>query len=532
MCIVEIWGKLRMYDSRRRGLPPSRHTPNSGLLRRSFAMGNRAVSTVIAAGMTMLWFAGAAAAQAVPQGWSPSKEVLPAKAGASVAPPVPVPPPVPAPVQAEGKPQAQSSGRSKARKRNANSETDSPSLTVPIVSRAPVRREVQPVPRRRTATGRSATTSAAAKSAPAASQPKNQAASSTPAVPVPAPAQPVVAPRLEAGPQPSTPAPSTSQPAPGSPPASRRQWPVVPGPAVAAAGAGGTVATAGAAAATEAAAPSPHAWSEAEIKQAQAHCATVLRGIDAALAPESPIKEGECGSPVVYRVTSVGKGPAVELVPPVTLTCDMVAAMDRWIKREVQPAARSHLGGSIVRIDTMSSYSCRNAYGRAKNRLSEHGKANAIDISGFATAKDVTTVLAGWGPTIREQKAIAAKLEAERIAQQNAARQQQGGSGSAGGGPAAPPVVPGIVVTPPVVVPGQWAPALGHNPNRLGGPKAQPSLPKAPVSEAVSKQRFLKEIHAAACKHFGTVLGPEANNAHKNHFHLDMAQRNRGNFCE
>ena len=38
---------------------------------------------------------------------------------------------------------------------------------------------------------------------------------------------------------------------------------------------------------------------------------------------------------------------------------------------------------------------------------------------------------------------------------------------------------------------------------------------------------FLRDIHDGACQIFGTVLGPEANDAHKNHFHLDMTERRR-----
>jgi hypothetical protein len=38
---------------------------------------------------------------------------------------------------------------------------------------------------------------------------------------------------------------------------------------------------------------------------------------------------------------------------------------------------------------------------------------------------------------------------------------------------------------------------------------------------------FLHDIHDGACKIFGTTLGPEANDAHKNHFHLDMTERRR-----
>ena len=36
---------------------------------------------------------------------------------------------------------------------------------------------------------------------------------------------------------------------------------------------------------------------------------------------------------------------------------------------------------------------------------------------------------------------------------------------------------------------------------------------------------FLRAIHDGACRIFGTTLGPEANDAHRNHFHLDMKER-------
>lgn len=39
------------------------------------------------------------------------------------------------------------------------------------------------------------------------------------------------------------------------------------------------------------------------------------------------------------------------------------------------------------------------------------------------------------------------------------------------------------------------------------------------------RSAFLHAIHAGACRVFGTALGPEANEAHKNHFHLDMKER-------
>jgi hypothetical protein len=35
------------------------------------------------------------------------------------------------------------------------------------------------------------------------------------------------------------------------------------------------------------------------------------------------------------------------------------------------------------------------------------------------------------------------------------------------------------------------------------------------------ERRFLRVVHASACKRFGTTLGPQYNAAHKNHFHLE-----------
>ena len=36
-------------------------------------------------------------------------------------------------------------------------------------------------------------------------------------------------------------------------------------------------------------------------------------------------------------------------------------------------------------------------------------------------------------------------------------------------------------------------------------------------------QRFLRLIHTSACRRFGTVLSPDYNAAHHNHFHFDMS---------
>jgi len=45
------------------------------------------------------------------------------------------------------------------------------------------------------------------------------------------------------------------------------------------------------------------------------------------------------------------------------------------------------------------------------------------------------------------------------------------------------------------------------------------------------KGRVLRKSHRQACKRFGTVLGPEADRAHRDHFHFDTARHQGGSYC-
>ncbi|MHA1518443.1 MAG: extensin family protein, partial [Alphaproteobacteria bacterium] len=61
-------------------------------------------------------------------------------------------------------------------------------------------------------------------------------------------------------------------------------------------------------------------------------------------------------------------------------------------------------------------------------------------------------------------------------------------------------------------------------------PPPEASPPSGP--EPRDKSEFLQLIHKDACKTFNTVLGPRANAAHKNHFHVDMKVRRYVTICE
>lgn len=46
-----------------------------------------------------------------------------------------------------------------------------------------------------------------------------------------------------------------------------------------------------------------------------------------------------------------------------------------------------------------------------------------------------------------------------------------------------------------------------------------------------SQGRILKTVHKQACGTFGTVLGPDANRFHQDHFHFDVARHRGGAYC-
>jgi hypothetical protein len=304
-------------------------------------------------------------------------------------------------------------------------------------------------------------------------------------------------------------------------------------------------------------------WARTDILIAKARCNFLLSHAEAEVVHEQPIRKGPCGDPAPVKLISLGTKPRVVLDPPALLNCDMVKSLHDWLVKDLQPLARKHLKSPIVKVETMSSYSCRNAYGRKNTRLSQHARANAIDIRGFVTAKQARTRLVShWGPTARDLKRAArlaaarAKKKREQLAAQQGKAADSATKPAGAGGPTGLGIRPSLMVDAGAVglrgsSPAQsgGASGLGMAPSRLGGPALSalaaddfletPSWPVYLVSEKVSPSRartpralFLRGAHRTACKLFGTVLGPEANNTHRNHFHVDLAQRRLGPYCK
>jgi hypothetical protein len=99
--------------------------------------------------------------------------------------------------------------------------------------------------------------------------------------------------------------------------------------------------------------------------------------------------------------SALGAVQLLDIGTPVTnlgaMTCPLARQFALWVQGDVQPAAGRWLGSRVTRIESFGTYSCRPIDSQPGNRLSEHGRANAVDIGAFVLADGRRiTVLAGW----------------------------------------------------------------------------------------------------------------------------------------
>lgn len=147
-----------------------------------------------------------------------------------------------------------------------------------------------------------------------------------------------------------------------------------------------------------------------------------------------------CGAEHPFEMTAADHG-RVLITPPALVRCPMVPQVDRWVTRAIEPAARRIYGLPLAEVTLIGSYSCRPINNVVGGNLSEHGHANALDVSGFVLANGTRIrVKSGWN--------------------------------------------------------GNWR-----------------------------ERAFLRAAHDGACAEFTTVLGPNYNAKHHDHFHVDLARR-------
>jgi len=90
---------------------------------------------------------------------------------------------------------------------------------------------------------------------------------------------------------------------------------------------------------------------------------------------------GVCGAPDVVRLDAVvmPNHTKVALLPAPMLRCSMAEAIADWVRADLGPLAGG-LGAPLAEIENYDSYECRGMNRVVGAKLSEHGKANALDI--------------------------------------------------------------------------------------------------------------------------------------------------------
>jgi hypothetical protein len=150
----------------------------------------------------------------------------------------------------------------------------------------------------------------------------------------------------------------------------------------------------------------------AEPSPCQLRLAATGRVLFSALPPLTG--PGQCGAPDVVRLDGVVMPDRthVALAPPPTLRCTMAAAIGDWVRDEIGPAAAG-LGAPLRAIENYDSYDCRGMNRVTGAKLSEHGRANALDIRSLKLAD---------GKAVRLTDVAVARSFRERIRQSACAR--------------------------------------------------------------------------------------------------------------
>ena len=253
------------------------------------------------------------------------------------------------------------------------------------------------------------------------------------------------------------------------------------------------------------------AWSPAEVEAALRECVHSLAPVVADLVPIAALRDGNCGTPAPVLLRGIGSKDRVTIDPPLVVNCQMVLALHRWLDEAVQPAAREAFGSPVGKI-IGSSYACRTAYGLPNTRLSQHAFANALDLPVFVLADGRQVDLTqGWGPTQRDLIAAAKTKQTAITLKPNVGQQKDDSSNK-------------VAMTDVVKI------SASQTVNERAKDKAQIAAPVVePATSAEAK--FLRIVQQKACGIFSTVLGPEANDVHRTHLHLDLQNRNFANVC-
>jgi len=116
-------------------------------------------------------------------------------------------------------------------------------------------------------------------------------------------------------------------------------------------------------------------------------CRQQLAGIAEFKEMASITGPGECVAEDVVALDSVmlRDNHRVVLSPSAVLRCPMAQAVTHWVRDDVAPVIAT-LGSALRGIETLDSFVCRGRNGATGGKVSEHGRANALDVRAFRLA--------------------------------------------------------------------------------------------------------------------------------------------------
>jgi hypothetical protein len=128
-----------------------------------------------------------------------------------------------------------------------------------------------------------------------------------------------------------------------------------------------------------------------------------------AIAPSIPAISGPgaCGGDDLVRLEAVvlADNKQVAVKPAAILRCTMAAAVADWVRSDMAPLAQ-RLGTTLAELDNFDSFECRGRNRVSGAKMSEHGRANALDIRGLKFANGQSLPLTDRGVAREQREAV------------------------------------------------------------------------------------------------------------------------------
>lgn len=141
-------------------------------------------------------------------------------------------------------------------------------------------------------------------------------------------------------------------------------------------------------------APRPSPVATLQTPAAHSACLADLRRMGVVFEP-LPDRTFPNGCSAVQAVKLVAFGTPVTNLG--AMRCPLARAFVLWVRDVVQPGGERWYGQRVRKLETFGTFACRPVNNVPGARLSEHGRANAVDVSAFVLDDGTrVTVKDGW----------------------------------------------------------------------------------------------------------------------------------------